>query len=114
MQLAVSMIIGVSAGAVLFSLLRVRPSAMAWTALVMGLLGSALFIASISGWALPELGRFGIIGIGMISGIATALAVGSLMRGERHAQNWAALAVSAPPLLFMLVFGIAELIGPRH
>lgn len=53
-------------------------------------------------------------GIGLLSGVATALAVGCLARGERRLVNWAALVVSAPPVLFLIVFGIAEILGPPH
>ena len=114
MQLALSMVVGLIVGVALFLLTRKHAVAAMWTALVLGVIGSVLFVTTINGWFLPELGRFGAVGIGMLSGIATALAVGCLLRGERRPLNWVALAVSAPPVLFLLVFGIAEILGPSH
>lgn len=114
MQLAVSMLAGLIVGVGLFLLTRKRPVVAMWTAFVLGVIGSILFLGTINGWFLPELGRFGIIGIGLLSGVATALAVGCVLRGERRPLNWVALAVSAPPLLFLLVFGVAEILGPSH
>lgn len=114
MRIAVSMIVGLLVGAGLFLLTRKNAAAAAWTALVLGLIGTATFVGTISGWFLPEAGMFQAIGIGLLSGIATALAVGCLLRGERRPLNWLAAAVSAPPVLFLVVFGIAELVGPAH
>lgn len=114
MQLAVSMLAGLVVGVGLFLFTRKRPVVALWTALVLGIIGSVLFLATISGWFLPELGRLGAIGIGLLSGVATALAAGCVLRGERRPLNWVALAVSAPPLLFLLVFGVAEVLGPSH
>lgn len=114
MQLSLFMLVGLIVGVALFRLMRERPIAAMWTAIVLGVIGTVLFVATISGWFLPELGRFGAVGIGILSGIATALAVGCLLRGERRPLNWVALAVSAPPVLFLLVFGIAEILGPSH
>jgi hypothetical protein len=114
MQLALSMVVGLIVGVALFLLTRKHAVAAMWTALVLGVIGSVLFVTTINGWFLPELGRFGAVGIGILSGIATALAVGCLLRGERRPLNWVALAVSAPPMLFLLVFGIAEILGPSH
>ena len=114
MQLTVSILLGLIVGAALFLLTRKHPAAAMWTALVLGGIGSVLFLGTTTGWFLPELGRFGAIGIGLLSGLATALAVGCVLRGERRPLNWIAVAVSAPPVLFLIVFGIAEVFGPRH
>lgn len=114
MQLSLFILVGLIAGVALFRLMRGRPIAAMWTAIVLGVIGTVLFVATISGWFLPELGRFGAVGIGLLSGIATALALGCVLRGERRPLNWVALAVSAPPVLFLLFFGIAHLFGPGH
>jgi hypothetical protein len=114
MQIAASMLVGLVVGVGLFLLTRKRAAAAMWTALVLGSTGSVLFLGATSGWLLPELGRFGAIGIGLLSGVATALAVGCVLRGERRPLNWVAVAVSAPPVIFLLVFGIAEVLGPAH
>ena len=114
MQLAVSMLAGLIVGVVLFLLTRKHAVVAAWTAIALGVIGSVLFLATINGWFLPELGRIGLIGIGLLSGVATALAVGCVLRGGRRPLNWVAVAVSAPPVRFMIVFGIAELLGPSH
>ena len=114
MQLAVSMLAGLVAGVALFLLTRRHPGAAMWTALVLGVVGTTLFFATINGWFLPSLGRLGALGIGLLSGIATALAVGCLLRGERRPLNWVTALVSAPPAIFLLVFGIAEVLGPSH
>lgn len=114
MQIAVSMLAGLIVGVVLYLLTRRRAAVAMWMALVLGSAGSVLFLGSINGWFLPELGRFGAIGIGLLSGIATALAAGCILRGERRSLNWVALLVSAPPVLFLIVFGIGELLGPAH
>lgn len=114
MQIAASMLVGLVVGVGLFLMTRKHAIAAMWTALVFGVAGSVLFLGTINGWFLPELGRFGAIGIGLLSGIATALAVGCVLRGERRPLNWVAVAVSAPPVLFLLVFGIAEVLGPAH
>ncbi len=114
MQVAVSMVAGLGVGVVLYLMTRGRPAVAMWLALVLGIAGSVLFLGSINGWFLPDLGRFGAIGIGLLSGVATALAVGCLIRGERRPLNWVALLFSAPPVLFLIVFGIGELLGPSH
>ncbi len=114
MQLALSMLVGLAVGVGLFMATRKHAGIAMWTAIVLGAIGSTLFLASINGWFLPDLGRFGIIGIGLLSGIATTLAVGCVLRGERRPLNWVAVAVAAPPVLFLLVFGIAEALGPPH
>ena len=114
MQVALSMLAGLVAGVVLFLLTRKHANAAMWTALVLGTIGSVLLVGMINGWFLPGAGRFQAIGIGLLSGVATALAAGCLLRGERRPLNWVALAVSAPPVLFLVVFGIGELLGPSH
>lgn len=114
MQVGVSMLAGLIVGVALFLLTRKRPAVAMWTALVMGVIGSVFFLGTINGWFLPELGRFGIVGIGALSGVATALAVGCVLRGERRPMNWVAVAIAAPPVLFLVVFGIAEVLGPSH
>jgi uncharacterized membrane protein YeaQ/YmgE (transglycosylase-associated protein family) len=114
MQLAVSMLAGLIVGVVLFLLTRKRPGVAMWTAIVLGVIGSVLFLGTINGLFLPEMGRLGAVGLGLLSGVATALAVGCLLRGERRPLNWVAVAVSAPPVLFLVVFGIAEVLGPSH
>lgn len=108
------MLAGLLTGVILFLLTRKHAVAAVSTALVLGVIGSVLFLGTINGWFLPEAGRFQAIGIGLLCGIATALAAGCLLRGERRPLNWVAVAVSAPPLLFLVVFGIGELLGPSH
>lgn len=114
MMIGVSMVAGLLAGVALFLATRKHAVAAAWTALVMGVVGSALFVAILNEWIWPRAGMFHAIAIGLFTGVATALAVGCLVRGERKPVNWAGLAVSAPPVLFLIVFGIAELLGPAH
>jgi hypothetical protein len=114
MQLALSMLVGLVVGGAVLLLTRKHAVTAVWTALVLGVIGSVLFLGTISGWFLPELGRLGVVGIGLVCGVATAVALGCLLRGERRPLNWVALAVSAPPLLFLAIFGIAELLGPPH
>ena len=114
MQLAASMFGGIVAGVILFLVTRKNASNAKWIALALGVTGSSLFVLTINGWFLPGLGRLGAVGIGLLSGVATTLAVACVLRGERRALNWVAVAVSAPPVLFLLVFGIAEVLGPSH
>lgn len=111
MQIAVSMLVGLLVGAALFLATRKRAAAAVWIALVLGVIGSVLFVLIINGWFLPEAGMFEATGIGILTGIATALAAGCLIRGERRLINWIALVVSAPPVLFLIVFGLAHLFG---
>ena len=114
MQMAFSMFVGVVLGIVLLSLTRNRAVAAVWTALVLGAIADVLFVAFMAGPFIPQLGRFGIIGVGLLAGVAALLSVGLVLRGDRKALNWVALVVGIPPVLFMLVFGIAEIVGPRH
>ena len=114
MQVALSMLAGLVVGVVLFLLTRKHANVAMWTALVLGVIGSVLFMGTINGWFLPEAGRFQAIGIGLLSGVAAVLAAGCLLRGERRPLNWIALLVSAPPVLFMIIFGLGELFGPAH
>lgn len=114
MQIAVSVLAGLVVGVVLYLNTRRRAAVAMWMAIVLGIAGSLLFLGSINGWFLPDLGRLGAIGIGLLSGIATTLAVGCIVRGERRPLNWVALLVAAPPVLFLIVFGIGELLGPPH
>jgi len=114
MVIGVSMVVGLLAGVVLFFATRKHAVAAVWSAIVMGVFGSALFVAILNEWIWPRAGMFHAIGIGLFTGVATALAIGGLVRGERRPLNWIALAVSAPPVLFLIVFGIGELLGPAH
>lgn len=114
MQIAVSVLAGLIVGFVLYFVTRKRATVAMWLALVLGAVGDVLLVGSINGWLLPDLGRLGAIGIGLLSGIATVLAVGCVVRGERRPLNWVAVLVSVPPVLFLIVFGIGELLGPPH
>lgn len=114
MQFALSMIVGSAVGSALFLATRRHSVATVSIALVLGVVGSAVLLFSLGGWILPDLGRSGVIGIGLLSGVATVLAVGALLRGERRPLNWIAALVSVPPVLFLIVFGVAELLGPAH
>ena len=114
MQVTVSMLVGLIVGVVLYLATRKHPDVAVWIAVVLGIAGTVLLVGSINGWLLPDLGRLGAIGIGLLSGIATVLAVGCLLRGERRPLNWVALLVSALPVIFLVVFGIGELLGPSH
>lgn len=85
-----------------------------WTAIVLGITGSVLLIGILNSWFLPEAGMSAAILIGLLTAAACALAVVGLVRGERRPLNWIALAVSAPPLLFLIMFGLGEFLGPAH
>ena len=114
MQVAVSLFVGLIVGVVLYLVTRRQANLAMWIALVLGVVAAVLLVGSINGWLLPDAGRFGAIGMGLLSGIATILAVGCIARGERKPLNWVALFVSALPVLFLIVFGLGELLGPPH
>ena len=114
MVIGVSMVVGLLAGVVLFFATRKHAVAAVWSALIMGVVGSALFIAILNEWIWPRAGIFHAVGIGLFTGVATALAIGCLVRGERKLINWIALAVSAPAVLFLIVFGIGNLLSPAY
>lgn len=114
MQVAASMLVGLIVGVALYLVTRKHAGVAMWIALVLGVAGTVLLLGSINGWLLPDLGRFGAIGIGLLSGIATVLAVGCILHGERRVLYWVALLASVPPVLFLVVFGIGELLGPPH
>lgn len=114
MLTTVSMIVGVLVGVALIVLTRKSPTAAVRIALVLGAGALIVLVGALSGWILPELGLFGALSIALMSGVATALALGCIIRGERTPLNWIALVVSAPPVLFLVVFGIGELLGPPH
>lgn len=94
MQVAVSMLLGLSVGVVLYLLTRGRGAVAMRLAIVLGISGSALLLGSINGWLLPDLGRFGASAIGMFSGIASALALGCILGGDAPAAQ-----LSGPPRL---------------
>lgn len=114
MAIGVSMVVGLVAGTALFLATRKHAAAAAWSALVMGVVGSTLFVAILNEWIWPRAGLFHAVAIGIFTGVATALAIGCLVRGERKPLNWIALAASAPPVLFLIIFGIGEILGPAH
>lgn len=114
MLTTVSMFVGLVVGVALIALTRKNPTAAVWIALVLGAIALIVLVGALSGWILPQMGLFGAMSIALLSGVATALALGCIIRGERTPLNWIALVVSAPPVLFLVVFGIGELLGPPH
>ena len=114
MLVTVSLLVGLLVGGVvLFFLTRKHAAVAVWTALALGIVGSVLLLGILNVWFLPRAGALEAVGTGLLSGIATALAVGCLVRGERKPINWIALAAAAPPVLFLIVFGIGELLFPH-
>ena len=93
---------------------RKRVSAATWIAIVLGLAGSVLLLGIVNSWFLPRAGMFEAISIGLLTAVACVLAIAALVRGERQPLNWVALAVSVPPVLFLIAFGLGELFGPAH
>ena len=85
-----------------------------WTAIGLGITGSVLLLGILNSWFLPEAGMSEAIGIAFLTAIASTLAVVALLRDRRQPLNWVALLVSAPPLLFLIAFGLGELFGPPH
>lgn len=114
MQLSLSMLVGLVAGAGIFLVIGTHARTAMWAALVLAVIGGAAFLLTINGGFIPQLGRAGIVGVGLLSGIATSLAAGCVVKGERRPLNWVVLALAAAPVLFLLVFGVAELLGPPH
>lgn len=114
MQMTVSLLVGlVLGGAVLLFVTRKNGAVAAWIALVLGAIGTVLLIGIMTGRIWPEAGALHAIGVGLLSGVATMLAAGALLRGERKPLNWIALAAAAPPVLFLIVFGVGELLFPH-
>lgn len=114
MQLTLFTVMGLGTGALLFTATRKHAVAAARVALTLGLVGSLVFLGSINGWLLPDLGRMGMVVVGVLSGAATALSVGCLVNGHRERLNWGALAAAVPPIIFLVAIGIGELLGPAH
>lgn len=114
MLTTVSMVVGVVVGVALIALTRKSPKAAVWIALVLGTAALIVLVGTLSGLVLPQMGLFGAMSIALMSGVATALALGCIIRGERTTLNWIALVLSAPPVLFLVVFGVGELLGPPH
>jgi len=85
-----------------------------WFGIVLGATASVLLLGIVNEWFLPEAGMLQAILIALVAALATAIAVTALLRNRRSVLNWVALAVSAPPLLFLVVFGLGEILGPSH
>ena len=98
-------------GIALFVVLRKHALASMWAALVLGGAADVLLLGILNGWFLPEAGMSHAIRIAILSGIATLFAIGCLLRGKRRPLNWVALVVSVPAMLFLVVFGLGELLG---
>lgn len=114
MRVTVSLLAGLLIGGTpLYSVTRRRPAAAAWTAIVLGVIAIVLLLGILNAWFLPRAGALEAAATGLLSGIATALAVGCLVRGERKPINWLALVVALPPVLFLVIFGLGELLYPH-
>lgn len=114
MQMTVSLLVGLLiGGTVLYSATRKRPAVAVWSAIVLGVVAIVLLLGILNVWFLPRAGALEAGATGLLSGIATALAIGCLARGERKPVNWLALAVALPPVLFLVVFGLGELLYPH-
>jgi hypothetical protein len=94
-----------------------RPTALAWTAFVVGILavlvlGSALFAPfALSGPIASAVNSAQISMVLAMAGVTMALWA-SIMR-DRHWVTWTALAVAAVPALFWLLFALGHLFDPN-
>ena len=112
MQMTVAMVAGVVVGIVVAIALKKVPTVAAWVALVFGTFG---LLITAGGFfpGFPELGRAGILLMGLLPVIGLVVALSCVLRGERKALNWAALIVAAVPVGFWIFFFVAELISPH-
>jgi len=113
MLVSVAMLAGLLIGGVVVYVATQKHAAAAvWTALAMGVVADVVLLGMLNEWFLPRAGMFEAVGVALLSGIATALAIGCLVRGERKALNWVALAFAAPPVIFLVIFGLGNLFSP--
>jgi len=101
-------------GIVLFIGLRKHALAATVVAIVLGVLASGLLLGILNEVFLPEAGMFQALIIALLAALAAALALRCLLEGPRRPLNWIALILSLPPLLFLIIFGLGELLGPAH
>lgn len=101
-------------GVALFIVLRKHPVAATVVAIVLGVLASGLLLGILNEVFLPEAGLFHALIIALLAAVAVALALRCLLAGHRRPLNWIALILSLPPLLFLIIFGLGELLGPAH
>lgn len=80
-----------------------------FVAFVLGIIASMVLLGILNGWIFPEAGRFEAILTGTISAVACSLAVLGFVKSQNRLLNFITLVVSAPALLFLLVFGIGHL-----
>jgi hypothetical protein len=83
MQMTVSLLVGLLIGrTVLYSVTRKRPTVAVWAAILLRAVAIVLPLRILDVWFLPRADALEAGATGLLSGIATALAIGCLVRGE--------------------------------
>ena len=120
MQATISFVVGLLVGAiVLFVAGRgiatpagppQKPTALGWCVFGLGI--AALVVA---GLMMPGLIGFRLSPLSIALAVATmVVAVGALVRRDRHWPTWVGLGLGAMPFLFWAAFIVAELVSPPH
>jgi hypothetical protein len=118
MQATIASIIGILAGiAVLVTVghgiaaqAGSKPTAIGWCAFAFGIVALAA-----GGLMIVRLIRFNIAPLSIALAVASVvIAVGTLVKRDRHWPTWVGLGLGAIPFLFWVAFVVGELVGPPH
>jgi hypothetical protein len=87
-----------------------QPTALGWCAFAFGIVALAA-----GGLMMSRLIRFNIALLSIALAVASmVIAVGALVKRDRHWPTWVGLGLGAIPFLFWVAFVVGELVGPPH
>lgn len=119
MQAGISLVVGITIGVIVLLLAGrgvsaadgrpQRPTALGWSALILGAVAAAstasMFTTMFEGLT-PR--------ISIAAAVAGAiLAIGALVKRDRHWPTWVGLVASAVPALFWVAFAVGEVLFPH-
>ena len=119
MQATIALVLGILAGTIVVAAVGrgittqagpPKPTALGWCAFTFGIV--ALVAA---GLMMTRLVALHIAPISIALAVASmVVAIGALVKRDRHWPTWVGLGLGAIPFLFWVAFVVAELVGPRH
>jgi len=87
-----------------------KPTALGWCVFTFGIVALAA-----GGLMMTRVIRFNIAPLSIALAVASmVIAVGALVKRDRHWPTWVGLGLGAIPFLFWVAFLVGELVGPPH
>lgn len=118
MQFSLGLVTGLVVGSILLASSRkaaistaVHTSWPAWAALALGMLAAVTLFAGVAGLIDTP---FAVLPAIAIPFAGVVLGVGRVVMGDRGWKSWLGVALASVPVLFWVVFAVAELVGPSH